>query len=467
MKRNKLLLFSASLFLSALIQAQGPTGILSYNAFIENVKANHPLIQKAGNVSNVGILQQKSARGLFDPQINAVLDQKTFSGKSYYTTAIAEIKQPLFTGQSLKAGIEYGQGSFINNEEVTPSTGLPYVGLEFSVLQGLVIDKRRYEVKKSGHYKELLQAESKIQMNDVLLTASEQYVQWLKDFTTAEVNQRFIETARQRFQALVTLSKIGERPAIDTVESAILLQAREIDYGYARMHLTQSLYQLYNFRWDSDSVLPRYALTPSTSLSELEERCLAAFLKRSEPNVLLNPGMLAYDSKNKLLLLEKRYKAELIKPRLDIKYNLLGNGSSTNPYYSNNYKWGAGFSMPLFFRNPVNDFKIARIQLRNNELEQKNKGVELENKSKAISSMLKVMGEQVLTAKKNLAYTRLLLEAEKLKFENNESSLFLLNTRETKVLESEIKLIELQEKFLLYYFYLVHLSGDLQYSIAE
>jgi len=123
--------------------------------------------------------------------------------------------------------------------------------------------------------------------------------------------------------------------------------------------------------------------------------------------------------------------------------------------------------MPLFFRNPVNDFKIARIQLRNNELEQKNKGVELENKSKAISSMLKVMGEQVLTAKKNLSYTKLLLEAEKLKFENNESSLFLLNTRETKVLESEIKLIDLQEKFLLYYFYLVHLSGDLQYSIAE
>jgi hypothetical protein len=57
------------------------------------------------------------------------------------------------------------------------------------------------------------------------------------------------------------------------------------------------------------------------------------------------------------------------------------------------------------------------------------------------------------------------MEAEKIKFENNESSLFLLNTRESKVLESEIKLIETQYKFLSAYFYLVYLKGDLAYQL--
>lgn len=467
MKKSNCLILSLFLSLPMVFLAQSPPLVLPFNAFIKEVQTSHPLSKKAGNLTEIGKLQEKSARGLFDPQVNGGIEQKVFGGKEYFTTAVAEMKQPLYSGQSLKAGIEYGQGGNVNSEEVTPESGLPYLGVEFSLLQGLVIDKKRYEVKKSLIYKDLMQIEGTSLRNDLLLNASCQYANWLKDFTVAEVNQRFIETARQRFQALIALSRIGERPAVDTVESAILLQSREIDYGYARVNLSKSLFRLYNFRWNNDSAALPQELSPAISISDMEEKCLAAFLARSRPDIQQNPALQIYGAKSKLLQLEKKFKAEMIKPKLDLRYNLLGNSTSSTLYYANNYKFGAGFSMPLFLRNPVNDYRITGMHLKNNQLELQLKNQELQTKSSALIAVLNTIAIQVATAKRTLAYSKILLEAEKLKFENNESSLFLLNTRETKVLESEIKLIDLQEKFIEQYFYLVHLSGDLNYSIPN
>ena len=55
--------------------------------------------------------------------------------------------------------------------------------------------------------------------------------------------------------------------------------------------------------------------------------------------------------------------------------------------------------------------------------------------------------------------------AEKIKFDNGESSLFLINTRETKWLEAELKLIEYQLKYTKNIFSLIYLKGNLDYSL--
>jgi outer membrane protein TolC len=53
------------------------------------------------------------------------------------------------------------------------------------------------------------------------------------------------------------------------------------------------------------------------------------------------------------------------------------------------------------------------------------------------------------------------VEAEEKRFENGESSLFLINSRENKALESQEKLIELKTKYYKSIFALQWISGKL------
>jgi outer membrane protein TolC len=341
---------------------------------------------------------------------------------------------------------------------------LPYLGVELALLQGMVTDKRRYEMLKGQQYKKLLETEGAMVMNELLHDASEGYVEWLRDLALMEVNQRYIETASLRFKALKDLSEIGERAAIDTVEAAILIQTRMIDFGYARIELARAINQLYYYQLGADSASTEKTFKNLDDLLKLEERCLSNFLKMQSLDVLKNPALVYYQNKSGLLEVEKKYRKEMVKPRLDFRYNLLGNNSVGNVTYSNNYKWGASFSMPLFLRNPANELKITKLELRNNEFERQGKQAEMETKLNAAKKILNLLAEQIKTAKQTLNYSKLLLDAEKIKFDNNESSLFLLNTRESKVLDSEIKLVELQAKFAAVYFDLVYLKGDMEYA---
>lgn len=438
---------------------------LGYDYFIGSVQARHPIAIKATNLGAIGKYEERGAKGAFDPQVNAGYDNKFFSGSNYYNTAIAELKQGVFSGQSIKAGFEYGGGSFVNPEETTKGELLPYIGLELSLLQGMMIDKRRYELLKGARYKQLFETEGAMVMNELLHDAAESYVEWLRDVALAEINGRYVETATQRFNALKSLSAIGERPNIDTVEAAILIQSRKMDYGYSQMSLVKALNQMNYFMLRPDSSLVINAMVPGYPISEMEERCLSAFLKMQTFDAIGNPMLKYYANKGGLLEVERKYKAEQVKPRLDLRYNLLGNTTQATTFYTNNYKWGAGFSMPLFLRNPTNDLKIAKLNLRNNEIERQSKSAELKTKLNALKNMLSILAEQIQVAKQTLSYSRLLLDAEKIKFDNNESSLFLLNTREGKVLDSEIKLVDLQAKFVAIYFDLVYTEGGMKYTI--
>lgn len=157
----------------------------------------------------------------------------------------------------------------------------------------------------------------------------------------------------------------------------------------------------------------------------------------------------------------------MIKPILNVKYNFLSdNYTSFNPAFSNNnYKWGVNLSFPLLLRNPVNEYKMARIISRNNNFELSNKTNELEFKINILKQTITILSQQLQNADRSAKYSKQLVEAERLKFENGESSLFLLNTRENKWLETELKLAEYKLKFIKTVLNIIYLNGNLDYKL--
>jgi hypothetical protein len=72
--------------------------------------------------------------------------------------------------------------------------------------------------------------------------------------------------------------------------------------------------------------------------------------------------------------------------------------------------------------------------------------VQLQNKVNALAQELQLSRRQLAQARELVNNYRRLLQAEVTKFNNGESSLFLVNSREVKYLDSVEKRIELEQK---------------------
>ena len=452
---------------STLCSAQ-PTLLPAYNDFMDGIIKNNPLAKRANNEKEYANYQLKAARGNYDPIISGNYDQKQFNGTNYFTTLSSEIKQPIFTNQYVKAGYDYGIGPNVNPESYTSKQGLPYLGLEMGLLQGLVIDKRRAEVLKSKAYIHYYTAEQKIQLNNLLYESSQRYFEWLFSAKQIMLNNYFMDAARKRLDGIEALAAIGERATVDTVEAAIFYQTRLLDLQNALIENQKSTNDLSGFIWQNNSPSSlKNSFLINDSLEIYYTKAKAVLTEILYSNNIQNPIISKYNAYQKVIDTEVRLKREMIKPVLNVKYNFLSNSSAAiNPVFSNNnYKWGLNMSFPLLLRNPTNEYRMAKVLSENNTLELQNKTNELNFKVNALQQTISILAQQLLNAERLVNYSKILLDAEKLKFQNGESSVFMINTRENKLLETELKLAEYTLKFIKTVLNIIYLNGNLNYKL--
>ena len=165
-----------------------------------------------------------------------------------------------------------------------------------------------------------------------------------------------------------------------------------------------------------------------------------------------HPKLRSLEFKNEILTIERRLKKQQLLPSLNINYNFLQKGyepwKGIGRYFlQNNYKYGVEFKMPLFLREARGEVSLANIKLKTNELQKSQAMVEIENKVRNYFNRWQALSSQVQLYEDALQNYQRLLSAEEVKFSIGESSLFLLNSRENKLLETRQKIIELKTKF--------------------
>lgn len=440
---------------------------LSYRKFLSVIKTTNLLAQKAENNLPYADYQRKAAQGNFDPHLTSSFNNKQFNSKNYFSYGSAEIKQPLFASHYLKMGYQYGQGLNINPEFETSDIGLPYVGIEVSLLQGLLIDKRRADLKKAKYYSDYYKNEQKIQLNELYFYASNTYMEAVYSKKINGIYSYFSDLAQQRLKGISELSKSGEKPAVDTIEAAIYLQGRLLEMQGSEIELSKKSIEIQTLISSNDELV-KEPIKFTDSLDQLYLSARIAVQQLLQNETISNPLLSQYLAKQKVLETELQLKRELIKPVLDVSYNFLSSDNQNNlqSFTTNAYKWGATFSLPLYLRKSRNEYKMAQLAVQNNELETINKQNQFANKRKFIVDALRVCQEQITTAEKSVNYSNLLVEAEKLKFINGESSLFLVNARENKWLENELKLAEYKLKYLKTILELVYTDGNLNFELS-
>ncbi len=103
--------------------------------------------------------------------------------------------------------------------------------------------------------------------------------------------------------------------------------------------------------------------------------------------------------------------------------------------------------MPLSIMQGRGELKLARLKIADARFALDFKSREMLNKLRAHYNDLIITQQQTILYEESIENFRRLFEGETISFNNGESSLFLVNARENRYIDSQVKLAELQAKY--------------------
>ena len=425
--------------------------ILSLDSFLSKVRNHHPIAMQAEMQLNRGEANLQGARGAFDPKIGASMAQKYFDNQEYYDLGNAQFKIPTWFGIELEAGHERNDGQFLNPENNVPNNGLWFAGISVPIGQGLFIDERRAELRKAQSMLEQTQAERDLMMNELLFDAGLIYWDWFVAYHNLEVYQNAFVLAQERFNAVKQSAILGDVPFIDTLEAGIQVQNRILNLEEAKLQLKNVRALLAIYLWQ-DGFIPLELsenVVPSSREDIGDDEFQIQLGLMADSMVSMHPELRRRKAMIDQLNIEERWSKEQLKPSLNLKYQPITEAFDQSPFadYSlNNYTWGFQFEFPIFLRKERAKLNLVQLKITENQLKLENKReVQSFKVVAALNEFETTQGQIVLYTKTTEDYSGL-LDGERRLFNNGESSLFLVNSRELGYINAQIKLIELLAK---------------------
>ena len=436
-------------------QAQDPAEVLTLLEFHRLILQHHPVASQAALLTEQARQELRMARGAFDPEVSSKLYRKEYNGKEYYNLWSNTLRIPTWFGPAFVAGYEQTEGQYLNPEERTPDRGLSYAGISVPLGQGLLIDERRAIIRQASLMQGIAEAERVKLINKLLLQATKDYWDWLLYFREMQLYQEALELADFRLKGVRIRVQEGDLAAIDTVEALVAVQDRLVMLQQAQLAYNNSRLMVATHLWGpemvplelQEKVFPALLGSELTALPEDSVQQLLVIAKANHPELR------KLSLKGQQLEVEQRFAANKLLPKLNAEYNVLQSDFYLNSdvlerqHMGANYKLGVSFSMPLFLREARGKLQLTRAKQQANSLELIQTTREIENNLLAAFNEWQALEEQIILLERMVENAEALRNGEVIRFQNGESSLFLVNAREVKLMEAQLKLYALRTKY--------------------
>ena len=463
MKSKTLFLIWLLLF-SKFAAAQHFSDTLSWEGFLNIVKKNHPVTTRAKLLEDLSRARRTQAWGGFDPKVSVDHDRKVYDGTNYYSFLTPEVKLPLWFGMELKANYSQAEGAYINPENKLPKEGLSYAGLEIPLGKGLLADKRRAALRQARIFEQASSNEQVNMMNNLFMDAGESYINWQNKFRILKTYENAFSLAKVRFEAVKNGFTGGDKPAIDTTEALTQLQQREQQLQQAQLELQQAMYELSSYLWLDQSIPvdpDKLHIIPSESIHIKDSPAL---------DISSNPKLLSYSYKLRDLEIERRVKAQNLLPEFGVQLGVLNQGRTplqnlNADYWNDNNKIRLRFSIPLTLSSARGELAESKIKIMDTRLEQDLVRNSIQAKARQNAVELGNLQAQLQLLQQTFKANQQLLKGEEIRFQLGESSLFMVNSRESKLLELNEKLTNTEAKIQKAKLKALWLSGELNSSL--
>lgn len=426
---------------------------ISHLAFIELVKENHPLVKQAALKPAYARQNLKYTRGAFDPVIGGNFDQKVYSDVSYYRIFEGGLKVPTWIGADFKLGFQQASGSYLNPQNNLPQEGLAYAGVTLPVLRNLIIDRRRADVRQAGFYIQMAEAERINYVNKVLFDASKVYWDWYFAYQKYVYHLEGFQLADVRYDNVKNLIFGGDLSAIDSVEAFVALLERQSLLEQSILEANNARQMASAFLWSPDLEPVEFDTTvvPQLTIIDLTLPGADSVTKIINEFLPRHPEMQIIDFRTRQLKVERNFARSQLLPELNVGGTILQRPPVNPAAYdwgliNSNHKVEASLYLPIFLRKERAKLAIANIEideldfdfsntLRNLEVMVSNSYAETVNLDR-----LREIQLQVITNSTRLR------DGEQERFLNGESSFFLVNTRETRLIDAQIKGADFEAK---------------------
>jgi len=424
-------------------------GQLSFAEYLGYVKKYHPLTRQSNLTISRAEAELMAARGGFDPKIEVDYDKKEFKGTEYYSLLNSSFKIPTWYGIEIKAAFDNSEGIYLNPQNITPNSGLTSVGISVPLAQGLLVNRRMADLRMAKVQIRLSVAEQKLQATEAIYNAALAYFSWKRAFEEVRLYATYLDYAQVRYTGITKLIQLGDKPAIDSVEAGIVVKSRQLNLADAQLKLTKARLEMSNYLWiDNVPVELAENIVPEENLTQNVTELLNITNATASLQLEQHPKVQALLGKIDILEIDRRYKANLLLPKVDVSYNYLSEPSYFDNYRFEDYKIGLNFSFPLFLRKERGMLKLAKLKLQDGKLDLDLERVALKNKITAQQAEIEALQSQQITVSALVKdYTTMLSSEERL-FSFGESSLFIINSRENNVVSSRLSEINIENRLL-------------------
>jgi outer membrane protein TolC len=421
--------------------AQGAPLQLSLDQAVNWALENHPLGIMANAVEERGPAALMRSRGNLDPKFYSTYDRKQFLGTEYFNYGETGIEWQSPAALKFSAGYQFAAGTYLNDELVVPDAGQAYIAVKLPILQGLLVDETRTDLRQGDLEIDRNRADADIIRNELRYDIALRFADWAYTERILDINRETLRLIEQRFRDTRGLFEQGDKPAVDTLEVYVSLgtqrltvQQAEVDAQLAR----QAFNELY---WPMDE---------NTSPLTLDDRWTT--IPATAGWLMQHPDLIEKQLGLAQIQLEQRLKREKLKPKLDVGYYLLGDGFDISPvpvggenggFFTRAYKLDATFSYPIFNRKARGDVQLGQLKITETTAKIDAKQQALSTKADAYRNAVRQFDNQLAEGQDLAVQASRLLDAERRLFSLGESTQFLLNSREQSLQKARLTVAKL------------------------
>jgi len=418
--------------------------ILSFSEYKKVLQQNHPVLGQANIMVDNAQQEILRARGGFDPKLSLGKDNKNFESKQYYDYRNIKIDIPTWLGVDVVAGYNNNSGLF-TNDEVTLGNSY-FLGGKFSLTQSLYMNKRRATLEKAKLLRTAADEERKLIINQLYFQAYSTYFTWLNEFLKYKTFNDIYNLNLSRYDLVRNTWKLGKIPAIDTTEALSQLQQFKLFRNQSYINWIEAGIELSQHVWDSSlyvRLVQAEVMPDSMSISELTVNdSLYSYWNAFAAN---HPLLSINDLKQEQLRIQQKLAYQQLLPDVNLggyKINRAANSILSTQDLNSNYQFNIGLDVPLRLSQGRAEVSLNKNRLLQTQLKRDYDQRKIENQILYQLNEINIAKSQISLYDQYLSNILKLYRAENTKYTLGSSTIFLINSRENKLLDIRLNRLE-------------------------
>ena len=417
--------------------------VLTLEALLESVNKNFPPLRAALLERPLAEAELLNQEGRFDLVLRPRLETQNFG---YYQNERVEfaVEQPTTAwGSTLYSsyGISRGRYPDYDGKVVTNEAGQYRAGIRVPLARDRAIDNRRAELGKARIGLRLADLSIDQQRLSILQTATRRYWDWVAAGRRILIANTLLDVAIGRGAILQEAVRIGALPQFEQLDNQRIVLQRRNNAVEARRSLENSSIELSLFLRDSngqpllaeaENLLPGFPDPAAISEQQVLDDMSDALRQR--------PDVLRFIFQRNQVQLDKKLAENQRLPNIDLFAEYFREaGDGTIKRGPNDLRVGVIFDLPLQRRQATSRLRNAEARLGQIEQRETFQKDQVTAEVRDAASAVRAAFERSGVVSEELTVTRRVEDAERLRFELGDSTLFVLNQREQATAEAAIR----------------------------